>query len=50
MQLANKGWKQALKDNPALKKGLNIVDGKVTYPAVAEAFGLPFTSPDSYLN
>ena len=49
-QLANKGWKQALKENPALKKGLNIVDGKVTYPAVAEAFGLPFTPPDSYLN
>jgi alanine dehydrogenase len=50
MQLAKKGWKQALKDNPALRKGLNIVDGKVTYPAVAEAFGLPFTPPDSYLN
>jgi alanine dehydrogenase len=50
MQLAKKGWKQALKENPALKKGLNIVDGKVTYPAVAEAFGLPFTPPDSYLN
>ena len=49
-QIANKGWKQALKENPALKKGLNIVDGKVTYPAVAEAFGLPFTPPDSYLN
>jgi alanine dehydrogenase len=50
MQLAKKGWKQALNENPALKKGLNIVDGKVTYPAVAEAFGLPFTPPDSYLN
>jgi alanine dehydrogenase len=49
-QIANKGWKQALKDNPALQKGLNIVDGKVTYPAVAEAFGLPFTPLDSYLN
>ena len=49
-QIANKGWKQALKENPALEKGLNIVDGKVTYPAVAEAFGLPFTPPDSYLN
>jgi alanine dehydrogenase len=49
-QLATKGWKQALKENEALKKGLNIVDGKVTYPAVAEAFGLPFTPPDSYLN
>jgi alanine dehydrogenase len=50
MQLANKGWKQALKENAALKKGLNVVDGKVTYAAVAEAFGLPFTPPDSYLN
>lgn len=49
MQLANKGWKQALRDNPALRKGLNIVDGQVTYPGVAEAFGLPFKSPDSYL-
>jgi len=50
MQLANKGWKQALKDVAALRKGLNIVDGKVTYPAVAEAFALPYTPPDSYLN
>src|SRR5476649_331573 len=48
--LAKKGWKQALKENAALKKGLNIVDGKVTYPAVAEAFALPYTPPDSYLN
>jgi alanine dehydrogenase len=49
-QLANKGWKKALKENPALQKGLNIVDGKVTYPAVAEAFALPYTPPDSYWN
>jgi len=49
MQLANKGWKQALRDNAALKKGLNVADGQVTYAAVAEAFGLPFTPPDSYL-
>src|ERR671935_1295313 len=41
LQLANKGWKQALRDNAALRKGINIVDGKVTYPAVAEAFALP---------
>src|SRR3954470_10021951 len=50
LQLANKGWKRALKDNLPLRKGLNIVDGKVTYPAVAEAFALPYTPPDSYLN
>ena len=49
LQLANKGWRRALKENSALKKGLNVVDGVVTYRAVAEAFGLPFTDPDSYL-
>jgi alanine dehydrogenase len=43
LQLANKGWKTALRDDPALVKGLNVVDGKVTYPAVAEAFGLQYT-------
>ena len=41
MQLANKGWKKALRDNPALLKGLNMTEGRVTYPGVAEAFGLP---------
>src|SRR6266480_1789043 len=50
MQLANKGWRRALKENSALKKGLNVVDGAVTYAAVAEAFALPYTPPDSYLN
>src|ERR1700712_1914322 len=40
LQLANKGWKKALKDNPALLKGLNVTDGKVTYAGVAEAFGM----------
>jgi alanine dehydrogenase len=40
LQLANKGWKRALKDNPALLKGLNVTDGKVTYAGVAEAFGM----------
>ena len=39
LQLANKGWKQALKDSPALRKGLNIAYGKVTLAAVAEQFG-----------
>ncbi len=49
MQLAIKGWKQALKDNPALLKGLNIVDGKITYPGVAEAFGMPYEAPEKFL-
>ena len=50
MQLANKGWKKALRDNPALLKGLNMVEGKVTYAAVAEAFGLPFTDAKKFVD
>src|SRR6201999_298919 len=49
IQLANKGWRRALRDNPALLKGLNVVDGRVTYPAVADAFGLEFTEPSEML-
>lgn len=41
VQLANKGWRKACAEDEALYKGLNIIDGKVVYPAVAEAFGLP---------
>ncbi|HEX5438532.1 MAG TPA: alanine dehydrogenase [Gemmatimonadaceae bacterium] len=48
-QLADKGWKQALRDDAALAKGLNVVDGKVVYPAVAEAFGLPCTPASTFL-
>lgn len=40
--LAGKGWKQACNDDPALALGLNIVDGKVVYKAIADVFGLPF--------
>jgi alanine dehydrogenase len=50
LALTNATFPYAMKESAALKKGLNIVDGKVTYPAVAEAFALPYTPPDSYLN
>ena len=43
IQLANKGWEQACRENEELRKGLNIVDGKVVYKPVAEAWGLPYT-------
>ena len=42
LQLANKGWKKALKDSPALLKGLNVTEGKVTYAGVAEAFEMKY--------
>jgi alanine dehydrogenase len=40
--LADKGWKQACKDDPALYKGLNVVEGKVTFKGVADAWNLPY--------
>ena len=43
LQIANKGWKKACQENPEIAAGVNILDGKVTYQAVAEAFGLPYT-------
>ena len=42
LQLANKGWRKACADNEELRKGLNVVEGKVVYKEGAEAWGLPF--------
>lgn len=41
LKLADKGWKEACKEDKILYPGLNIIEGKIVYPAVAEAFGLP---------
>ncbi|HEV8149654.1 MAG TPA: alanine dehydrogenase [Gemmatimonadales bacterium] len=49
VKLAKKGWKQACKDDRALALGLNIVEGKVVYPGVAEAFGLPLAPLETVL-
>jgi alanine dehydrogenase len=43
LALANKGWLQAVKDDAALAKGVNVVNGKVTYEAVASALGYEYT-------
>lgn len=42
LALADKGWQQACRDDESLRRGLNIVDGKVTFKAVADVFGLPY--------
>ena len=49
IQLADKGWKQACKENAALAKGLNIVNGKVVYKGVADAFNLKYKAIDDLL-
>ena len=40
LEIADKGYLNAAKDNPAIRKGINVVDGKLTNRAVAEALGL----------
>ncbi|WP_353720628.1 alanine dehydrogenase [Dyadobacter sp. 676] len=42
LQLANQGWKQACSTNEELRKGLNVVHGKVVFKGVAEAWHLPY--------
>lgn len=43
LRLADLGWKEACKKDPGLADGVNIVDGKITFKGVAEAFDLPYT-------
>ena len=42
LALADKGWKQAMIDDPHLRAGLNVCDGHITYEAVAQALRLPY--------
>jgi alanine dehydrogenase len=43
LALANKGWRQALRDDPYLRDGLNVHDGKIVCKPVADAHQLPYT-------
>jgi len=49
VEIANKGWKRAMKENPEIKFGANVVKGKVTCKPVADAFGLEYVSIDRLL-
>jgi alanine dehydrogenase len=44
MALAEKGWRRAMQDDPHLCDGLNVHDGHVTHPAVAQAFGMHYVA------
>ncbi|MCR4304439.1 MAG: alanine dehydrogenase [Gallionella sp.] len=50
LQLANNGFQQALRKSPALLKGLNIINGKITHRKVAEAFGLEYHAAGSFVD
>ena len=49
LALADKGWRKALEQDPHLREGLNVCEGKLTCEPVAEAHGLPYTSAESVL-
>jgi len=49
IEIANKGYKRAIKEDKSLAKGLNIVDGKITYKPVADAFGLKYEPVDEVI-
>jgi alanine dehydrogenase len=49
IEIVEKGWERAAKENPSLAKGINLLDGKITYQAVAEAFNFPFTHLEEIL-
>jgi alanine dehydrogenase len=49
LRLANHGWKKACRENEDLQKGLNVVNGKVVYKAVADAFNIPYVDVSEVL-
>jgi alanine dehydrogenase len=49
MKLASAGWRAACRSDRALALGVNVVNGHITYPGVAEAFGLPSSPVESFL-
>ncbi len=49
IRIAEKGWKRACAEDRALRKGLNVVNGKVVYEGVAEAFNLPYVEAGELL-
>jgi alanine dehydrogenase len=49
LAIADKGWKKAVADDASLAKGVNVLDGKITYKPVAEAHGMDYTPLDSLL-
>jgi len=49
VEIANKGWQKAMQENNEIKLGANVIDGQVTYKAVAEAFDFAYTPVDKFL-
>ena len=50
IEIAQKGWKNAVLENPEIAKGVNVVAGKITYRSVAEAFDMEYVPLDTVLS
>jgi alanine dehydrogenase len=50
VQIANKGWKRAMRENTEIKLGANVIHGSITYKSVADAFNLAHVSIDTLLS
>ncbi len=50
VEIADKGYEKAIKTNPEIKLGLNMIDGKITYKSVADAFGFECTPVEKLIN
>ncbi|MFC1877961.1 alanine dehydrogenase [Thermodesulfobacteriota bacterium] len=48
-EIASKGWRKAMQQNPEIKLGANVINGKITYQGVADAFGLEYCSIDEII-
>ena len=49
VEIANKGWKKAMQENPEIKRGANVISGHVTYKGVADTFGFEHVNIDKLI-
>jgi alanine dehydrogenase len=49
VEIANKGWKTAMRENPEIKRGANVVQGRITFKGVADAFGMKLADIEKFL-
>ena len=49
VEIAGKGWEKAMRENEEIRLGANVINGQVTYRAVAEAFDLEYTPVETFL-
>jgi alanine dehydrogenase len=49
LEIADKGWQRAMRENSEIRKGANVIDGKITYKGVAEALDMEYVPVDTFL-